>query len=274
MKISKAFRKAFQVYFGNRGTSAKFLLVELCLVLITLAPLLFLAESGLQLLALLSAVLFILILLPARMNAAGAMQDALRGGSLCSGQLLETRGYGKKLAFGLSRVLLLLLWGAPLIACLVIAKIHISGEMDGFTLLRMIKSFGNEDLLRGVVYLALILIGAILILAVGCGFHCGDRHALALGNPSLIKGRHGKMLGAWFCSLVALLPLLVAIVVLIVRYLPVLADLNGVVMGMVDLPSTRVSVMILAVGVVLTVPFVPLRSLIIAACAGGEGEEA
>ncbi len=271
MKISKAFRKAFQIYFGEPGASFRFLITELCLVLMVLAPLLFLAESRLQMLALSAVPLFVLILLPARMNAAAAMQDALRGGSLFSRQLGDVRGYGKKLGFGLSRCFLILLWGAPLIACLVIARIHISGEMDGFTLLRMIKSFGGEDLLQGVIYLGLILAAALLILAVGCGFHCGDRHALALGRKDLVKGRRGKMLGCWICSLIVLLPLIAALIVLFIRYLPALADLNGLVMGMLELPSTRVSLIILAAGIVLTVPLIPLRSLVIAACAGGDG---
>ena len=62
-----------------------------------------------------------------------------------------------------------------------------------------------------------------------------------------------------------------ALIVLFIRYLPALADLNGLVMGLLELPSTKVSLIILAVGVVLTVPLVPIRSLIIAACAGGDG---
>ena len=270
MKKEGAFRKAFRVWRGNPGASFRFLLTELCLTLLTLAPLLFLAESGLRFLALLTVPLFLLVILPARVNAAAAMQDALAGGSLFSRVLGDPSHYWKKLGYGLSRCGLLLLWGAPLAASLIIAREHISGEMDGFTLLRMIKSFGGGDLLTGVMYLALILLGTLLLLAFGCAFHCGDRHALVL-RPARV--RRGKMIGAWFGSLLALLPLLAALAVLVVRYMPSILDLDGVVMGLSSLPSTRVSLIILAVGAVLTVPLLPLRSLIIAACAGGEERE-
>ena len=54
---------------------------------------------------------------------------------------------------------------------------------------------------------------------------------------------------------------------------PALKDLNGVVMNTVSLPSTKVTLMILAVGAVLTIPFLPLRSLIPAAYVNGLEKE-
>ncbi len=271
MKISKAFGKAFRVCNGDRGAYVRFFLTELCLTLITLAPLLFLAESGLRPLALLCVPLFVFVLLPARVNAAAAMQNALAGGSLFSRCLADASGYGRKLGYGLLRAFYLLLWAAPLIAGLVIARAHISGEMDGFTLLRMIKSFGGEDLLRGTIYVALIFVALLLLFAAGCGFHCGDRHAMVLGLKKIPGGRR-KMLGCWICSLVVLLPLIIAVIITLIRYFPALMDLNGVVMDLVELPSTRVTAIILGAGAVLTLPLMLLRSMVIAACAGGNGE--
>ena len=273
MKISAAIKKAFQVYFGHFGTGLKFLAVELCMTLAAFAPLLFLTEGGLQWLALLAVPFYLLLVLWARVNAAAAMRDSLNGRSLFSLQVADPANYRGKLLYGLSRGLMLIAWGIPLIACLVVAKIHISGDMDGFTVLRMIKSFGGEDLTTGILYLALILIGALILLAVGCAFHSGDRHAFVRGNPKLVRGHHGKIMLCWLCALISILPLLAAIVVLVFRYLPALKELKGIVTGTVSLPDTKTSLIILGAGVVLTIPFLPLRSLITAAFIDGLEKE-
>jgi nucleotide-binding universal stress UspA family protein len=54
MKISAAFREAYRVYTRDPGATLKFWLTEASLVLACLVPLLFLAESGLRILALLA----------------------------------------------------------------------------------------------------------------------------------------------------------------------------------------------------------------------------
>ena len=204
MKISDAFRNAFRVYFGNIGASLKFLVVELCFTLAVLAPLLFLtAEGWVKWLALLSVPMFFGLLLWARVNAAGAMWDSLNGGSLFSMTLADTTAYGKKTAYGVKRFVMLLLWAAPLIACVVIARINMAGETDGFTVLRMIKRFGGGDLMTGMLYLILILVASILVFAFGCAFHSGDRHAFVREDPKRIKGHHGKIVLCWLCSLAA-----------------------------------------------------------------------
>ena len=270
MKISDAFRNAFRVYFGNIGASLKFLVVELCFTLAVLAPLLFLTADGwMKWLALLSVPMFIGLMLWARVNAAGAMRDSLNGGSLFSMTLADTTAYGKKLAYGMKRLVMLLLWAAPLIACIVIARINMAGETDGFTVLRMIKRFCGGDLMTGMLYLVLILIASILLFAFGCAFHSGDRHAFVREDPKLIKGHHGKILLTWLSALVTILPMIVAAVLLVVRYMPVLSDPSGFVAGTVDLPPTKGSVIIAGVGAVLTIPFLPLRSLITAAYVDG-----
>ncbi|MBR5959437.1 MAG: hypothetical protein IKZ98_00445 [Clostridia bacterium] len=273
MTISAALKDAFRAYKEHFGATVKFLIVEACITLAALTPLLFLTDSGLKKFALLAVPFWILLVFWARVNAAAAMRDALRDGSLFSYRLIDPSEYGKKLAYGLKRMLMLLFWSAPLIACLVIAKIHYSGDMDGFTLLRAIKDFGGGDLMTGVLYLVLIFVGSVLLLAFGCAFHSGDRHAFVRNNPKMLRGHHGKIILSWICSLITLLPLIIAIAAVIIRYLPALQDLNGVVMNTVSLPSTKISLIILAVGAVLTVPLLPLRSLIPAAFVNGLEKE-
>ena len=272
MKISSAFRDAFRAYTGRPGATAKFLAVEGCMTLAAFTPLLFLSESGLKWLALLAVPFYLLLMLWARVNAAAAMRDALNGESLFSLRLAEPEGYGKKLVYGLKRCLMLLCWAAPLIASLIIAKVHISGDTDGFTLLRMIKGFGGGEIVTGVLYLALIVLGTVLLLCFGCAFHSGDRHAFVRGNPKLVKKHHGKIALCWLCSLVAVLPMIIAVVAVIIRYIPVLGDQNAI-MSMEGLPSTKVTLIILAAGAALTLPLLPLRSLIPAAFVNGLEKE-
>ena len=270
MKISAAFKNAFRVYFGNSGASLKFLVVEVCFMLAVFAPLLFLtAEGWMKWLALLSVPFFFILMLWARVNAAGAMWDSLSGGSLFSMSLADTTAYGKKLAYGLKRFLFLLLWAVPLIACVVIARMNMSGDMDGFTVLRNIKAFGGGDLMTGMLYLILIPIASILLLTFGCAFHSGDRHAFVRHDPKRVKGHHGKIVLVWLCALITILPTLIAIILLVIRHIPILQDPSGFVAGKVEMPPLKGTVIIAGVGVLLTIPFMPLRSLITAAYVEG-----
>ena len=273
MKISAAMKDAFRVFFGNFGTSMKFLVVEACMTLAAFTPLLFLTNDSLKWLALLAIPAYLLLVLWARVNAAAAMRDAYGEGSLFSYRLVDPEEYGKKLLYGLKRGLMLLCWTAPLIACLLIANHHITGEMDGFTLMRLIKDFGGGDLMTGVLYMALILLGAMLLVAVGCAFHSGDRHAFVRKDPKLVKGHHGKIVLCWLCSLVALLPMILAIVAVVLRYVPLLSNLTALLTKQMSLPSTKESLIILAAGAVLTLPLLPLRSMIPAAFVDGLEKE-
>ena len=273
MKISAAFGDALRVYREHFGATMKFLVVEACMTMAVFTPLLFLTNNGMKDLALLAVPFYLLLVLWARVNAAAAMRDAMNGDHLFSCRLAEPDGYWKKTAYGLSRCVMLCFWASPLIACLVIARNHISGETDGFTVMRMIKEFGGGDLMTGMVYLALIFVAALLLLAAGCAFHSGDRHAWVRENRKLVKGHHGKIMLCWLCSLAALLPMIIAIVAVIIRYLPALQDLNGIINKTQSLPGTKVTVVILAAGALLTLPLLPLRSLIPAAFVNGLEKE-
>ena len=274
MKISAAIKDAFRVYSEHFGAAVKFLTVEACITLAAFSPLLFLTEDKLKLPALLVIPFYLLLVLWARVNAAGAMRDALNGGSLFSCELAEPEGYGKKLLYGLKRLLMLAFWALPLIACVAGALVYSGGETDVITVFQAVKSFGGDEVTTGILYLVLIFAATLILLAAGCAFHSGDRHAFVRGNRKLLKGHHGKIMLCWLCSLLALLPLIAAIVVIIFRYLPVLQDVTGYIMTKQNpLPSTKVTVIILAVGGLLTIPLLPLRSLIPAAYVNGLEKE-
>ena len=274
MKISAALRDAKRVYAGHFGATMKFLVVEGCMTLAAFTPLLFLTNEGLKWLALLAVPFYLLLMLWARVNAAAAMRDAFGDGSLFSYRLIEPGNYGKKIAYGLKRCLMLAFWSAPMIAFLVIAFTQFYGNTDAFTVMRAIKTFGGEDVVTGILYLALIFLATLLLLAFGCAFHCGDRHAFVRGNPKLIKGHRGKIILCWMCSLIALLPLIIAVISVIIYFLPVIRNIMDYVMTKEkSMPSMKLPVIILAVGTVLTIPLLPLRSLIPAAFVNGLEKE-
>ena len=270
MKIRDAIRNAWKAYTASFGQTMIFLLAELCLTLICLCPLLFLTRPELAPGAWLALFLWIFLLIPVRMNAARAMARGLAGGRLAGPEILETADYGGKLLFGLKRVFFVGLWCIPLIALIIAFWVYFSGGVDSFTVLRMIKNqIGGGDQMRGIWRLVALLAGALVLFGVGCGFHSGARHALAQGDKELPKGHHGKILLCALASLMAVLPLVAALIAVALRYAPALGDLNGLIMKTRKLPSTRGTLMILGAGVLLTLPLLPLKSLISAAYVEG-----
>ena len=274
MKISKAVRNAWSAYSASFSGMLVFLLVEICLVLICLSPMLFLTRKNLMWGACLTPLLWIFLLLPARMNAAGVMREALEGGKLSASGLVETDNYGAKLLCGLKRALFLLLWSIPLIALVIVGRIHFSGSTDSFTVLRMIRNeIGGGDQMTGLLRLALILAATLVLLMLGCAFHSGARHAFVRQKMDIVKGHHGKIFVSWLISLVCIIPALAAVAAVILRYIPILKNLNGLLTRTVMLPSTKETIIIMAIGILVTLPLLPLRSLIPAALVNGLGEE-
>lgn len=269
MNVSKALGKAWKAYTASFGKTMVFLTVEGCLVLICLAPLLFLSQSSLRWGAVLSPLLWISLRLPTRMNAAIVMRGAFQGGSLADRRLIDPADYGKKLVCGLKRAFFLLLWSLPLIALLIVGWVHFSGNTDSFTVLRMIRNLGGGNQMRGFAVIGGMLAAAILIQSFGCAFHCGARHAWARENPEIVRGHHGQILLCGVVSVLCLLPLLAAVAIAVGRYAPVITNLNGLLTRTIKLPSTRTTEMILLAGAVLTLPLMPLRSLIPAAYVDG-----
>ena len=270
MKISQAFRTAYRTVSEQKTEALKFLTVELALTGICLSPLLFLTEKGwLQYLTALCAPLWLLVKIPARLNAAAAMQDSLGEGKLFSLRLADPGNYGRKIGYAFSRLGLLILWSLPLIAALIFAWDKYSGDTDGLTVMNMIYEFGGQDMKTGVIYLLLIFAGLLILAALGAGFHSGDRHAFVLEEKGLLKGKRLKVLLCRICSVVFLLPLIIAFIVVAVRYAPLLDNVSGVVSGDVAKPNTRMTLIILGIGGVLTLPLLPLRSMVTAAYVRG-----
>ena len=270
MRISQAFRQAYRTVTVQKGETAKFLTAELALTGMCLAPLLFLtAEGEMKYLAALAVPMWILIKIPARLNAAAAMQDSLGEGKIFSFRLADPGHYGRKVGYAFGRLGLLVLWSLPLIAALLYAWEKYSGDTDGLTVLDMVYRFGGQDMKTGVLYLLLIFAGLVILAAIGAGFHSGDRHAFALDRKGMLKGKRLKVLLCRICSLILLLPLIIAVILVVFRYAPLLNDVSGVVAGDVPKPSTRGTLMILGTGAVLTLPLLPLRSMVTAAYVSG-----
>lgn len=271
MKISQAFRKAFRIVSGQKAEALKLLVTEIALTGICLAPLLFLTEKGpLRYLAALAGVLWLLVKVPARLNAAAAMQDSLGDGKLFSLRVADPGNYGKKIGYAFGRLGLLALWSLPMIAALLYAwEMYAGQSANGLTVLDMIYQFGGQDMKTGILYLLLILLGLILIAALGAGFHSGDRHAFVLEEKKLLKGKRANVLLCRICSLVFMLPVFIAAGIVISRYIPLLNDVSGVVAGDVARPSDRETLIILGIGAVLTLPLLPLRSMVTAAYVNG-----
>ena len=270
MKISQAFRMAYRTVAEQKGGTLKFLVTELAVSAMCLAPLLFLTEKGpVKYLAALAVPLWLLVKVPARLNEAAAMQDSLGEGKLFSLRLADPGNYGKKIGYAFGRLGLLVLWALPLIAALAYAWDKYSGDTDGLTVLNMIYDFGGQDMKTGMIYLLLILAALVLLAALGAGFHSGDRHAFVLDRKGLLKGRRPMVLLCRICSMVFLLPLIIAFIAVAFRYAPLLNDISGVVAGDVPRPSLRTTVIILGIGAVLTLPLLPLRSMVTAAYVNG-----
>ena len=270
MKISQAFRQAFRTVAGQKAEALKLLAAEFAVTGICIAPLLILTETGpLQYLAALSAVLWLLVKVPARLNAAAAMQDGLGEGKIFSLRLADPGNYGKKLGYAFARLGLLTLWALPATAAVLYGLEMYSGQSaNGLTVTGMIYDLGGQDMKTGIFYLLLILAGLILIAVLGIGFHSGDRHAFALGEKKLLKGQRPKVLLCWICSLVFVLPMILAAGIVSVRYLPKI--LFDVLMDE-EVPADYMTstLIILGIGAVLSLPMLPLRSMVTAAYVNG-----
>ena len=164
-------------------------MTEIALTGICLAPLLFLTEKGpLRYLAALAGVLWLLVKVPARLNAAAAMQDSLGDGKLFSLRLADPGNYGKKIGYAFGRLGLLVLWSLPMIAALLYAwEMYAGQSANGLTVLDMIYQFGGQDMKTGILYLLLILLGLVLIAALGTGGYFGYKHVFGEKAPAVSK---------------------------------------------------------------------------------------
>ena len=268
ISLMRALVDAMKTAFGHPGDTIRFFLTEICLMLICLAPMLLLVELPFWYPAALTGLCWLVLANPARVNAAAAMQDSLGEGSVFSARLADPSGSGRKAWHGFVRAILLGLWAVPLAIGLNYAYRLYKGEddMDGFKLLQTVQDYGGGDVKDGIRYLALILGGLVLILLIGLAFHSGARHALALGNPGMVNGHHGKIVLGWFIGLVLfLVPLWVALIAVASQAMPLLNDPNGLLSGTVKIPRAKNMLGLLAAGCAMTIPLIPARSMMTAA---------
>ena len=264
MKLTSVYRKAWGVYRRHFGGLMLTLLLEMVLRLIVLTPLLFLALPQTRYLALLCIPLWVLIVLPARQNAAIAMRATLEtDASPFSPVLISSDNYRAKLLRGLLGTLRMLLWFIPLIAGVILALWAFYGPVDGLTMIRMISRFGGgikPGLQRILILYLLTLVPPLL----GFAFHCGARHAAALGRPRATRGHHLKLMPLWLSLLILLVPFLTAASVTAVNYVrSVIDNLNRFSLTLPDPQPTLRLLAGFAGGLLLPLIFlIPLCSLI------------
>lgn len=281
MKIFTALRQSAGIYRKNLGDCLLTLLLQLVLRLMALAPLLFTIAKETRPLALLCIPLFVLIVLPARQNAALAMQQMLSGGRLFSMQLVSFEQYWQKVGRGVKQALLLMLWGGLWLAATAFAVVVYSGKTiegvtDVFTLLRTLMALGGGSSIQGAKIVILIYLATLLPLLVGFAFHSGTRHAFALGGRQLLRGKRMKVMLVWLVSLVTLIPFLAAVMWIVLGLVGALSQaLAGLGTGSISLPPMGQNVYILAAAfVVLLLPMIPLKQLIPAVYMRGVKESA
>ena len=270
--IGKGFGKALAAGAKHPGNLMKYLLVEISLLLLGLSPLLFLFAPGYyRYLAALAYPLWLLVVNPARMNAAAAMQDCLMGGSIFSWRLADFSHWRDQVVSGAKRMGFLLLWMLPLAGtALYLWSYWVEvGKVDAITWVNMMKDAGNDDFMTGVINTALplvVMLGAsLVILVIGIAFHSGARHAMALGKPGLVSGHHGKLVLGWFCSLVFLAPLFIAGLILVNRILSLTGSKVDVTELLNQVKGLKSDILLtVGGGILLTLPLLPFRSLMIA----------
>lgn len=281
MKIREAWRQAWAIYRRSPSETFRFLLLELVLRLMALTPLLFLTEPALRWGALLSPVLFVLIVLPARANAAEVMQAACRGKRLFTIELVSFKDYGAKIAQGLKMAALLLLWslaaiGVSLWLYRVYAGKTVVGQTDFFTLLMAMNNLGGGDMVRGVVYALLMYLALWLPLVFGLAFHSGRRHEKALGGRRVVPGNRGGVVLCWLAGLACCVPFAIAAAILGADTAREVVHSLANIAGGIHLPPVDTKLyLLLAAVVVLLLPALPLRSLLTACYVHGlwEGRE-
>lgn len=258
------------------------LLLQIVLRLIVATPLLFLAAQETRVLALMTLPLFVLIVLPARQNAAEVMAKLHQGYGFDLMGFVSFENYGKKLLRGLKTTLLMLLWALPFIAAtgflaFVYGGKTIEGVTDTFTVLRTVINLGNHQLvktllpvsdtatIRGVMAIIVMYLFTALPILFGWAFHAGHRHAAALGVKLRSRGR---VMGVWFLSLVTLVPFIVTAGAISMGFLKqLLGALSAIGQGSFSLPPLEKNMWLLvAAFVVLLLPLIPFKQLLPAAC--------
>lgn len=264
MKMKPVLKESLRLYKKNFPQLCLALLVQLVLRAMALSPLLFLAEQTLAPLAFLAIPLYLLIVLPARQNYALALKDMQAGGSVFSLQLICPKDYGKKLLRGLKGTVCILLWSALTIVSVTLLYAAYEGRwgLDVVTLMGICSSIGGGDFVNGLLIVAAAVAASCLLILLGCAVHSGSRHAAALGDKRLLKGRRMGLIALWFLGLLLVVPFAVLAVLTLGEYARTLLDtLMSLEMPSFSLNAKQTLVLVLG-AVLLLLPFLPLKNLL------------
>lgn len=266
MNMAQVLRKTAQIYRANLKEGALCVLLQLTLRLMVCAPLLFLITKEVPYLALVSVPLYFLIIPVARQNMAQAMQTAIEGGPLLSAQLISMENYGKKVCQGLKRALLLVLWSTLFIAATVVAVWAYAGQIDAFTLVRVLMDLGGGSFMNGIKLVLLIYAATLLPIIIGCAFHSGARHAYVLGNHKQVKAHRGGVMLTWVVGLITLVPFFAVTGYVSMDFVAGLVNaLSNLGFDSLTLPSIGDKVYVIAAAfVVLVLPALPFKQLMTA----------
>lgn len=271
MQKNHSLQCAAKVYFSRFFEGVLCVLFQLVLRLMVAAPLLALVTTEVPYLALLSIPLYFLLIPPARQNMAAAMQDALAGGPLFSLRLVDPEGYGRKLAQGVKRGLLLLLWALPFAAATAVIIWAYSGQMDAFTLMRTVMNIGGGSFMNGVKVVLLVYAATLLPIFLGCAFHSGARHGDALNTKGLVKGHRAGVVLTWLVGCLALVPFFAVLVYESADFVAGLVNaLGNFGSGSIALPAVDEKIYVIAAAfVVLFLPGLSFKQLLTAAYVRG-----
>lgn len=262
MKVFSLSKRALNVYKTHWCDLMLGMLIQSVVVLMTLTPLLFLAERATAPLALLSPVLFLLLVLPLRQNAAEAMRRLLTGGRFTTPELLSFHDYGRKLCRGLQTGLWLLLWSWPCLAASVVFWLFYTDLVDGFTFIFFFKALGFGSFTLGVK-MALGLYALTMMLALlGLAMHSWRRHGAAWQLPrSAARGNRLKLLALNLLGALTLVPFLVYACFFKDYLLQLALGLSGLVRGG-QVATLNGSAWMLLGGIIVLLPALPLKELL------------
>lgn len=268
MTIRRAFRQGFRAWRTQGGLWLGCTVLMLCVLGMSLAPLLLLVAEEVRLGALLGVPLYLLCMLPLRQGMASLQVRAVCGERLSLHDMLSGAAFGPAMVRGLKVTLCLLLWGAPALAASIWVFAQYKGAQDVFSLMRMAGSLGGGVAVDGVLTAAGLYLLLFLPLLAGLAFHSGGRYAASCG--ATLRGRRGGMMLCWLCSQVTLLPFAAVAAWLLAGTVPqLMAALDAKSLAL--LPDFgRLALCLAADAAVLLLPALSLRGLIQAAWMGGE----
>lgn len=254
---------AWQAYRRHFGSLMGAMAVIGCVSAMAFVPLLFMAVPETAFLCWLCPVMYVLLVLPLRGNAACCLQDALADQCPLSPKLISLAGYGRKLLRGV----IALLWAVPMMLALIAGYFSFAGDLDAMTLYAMIVKLGGGDDFTGVKMVALFYLLMLLLICAGLFFHCMTRHSAAAGAHLTMKLRL-KGMGIHLLSLTLFVPFGVAAFFPVSAYVrDIMAAVDAFLSDFVLAVPDPVPCLIMVAGaaLVLLMPVIPLRNLLLAA---------